>query len=194
MIIKSENALTYLKQKIDKLLKNKTSIVIAIDGMAASGKTSLAKDLKSKYKATIIHMDDFFLQDHQRTNERFKEIAGFIDYERFNEEVMQALKSGYAFSYHKYNCQSKTMTKEYVGNDNQVYIIEGAYSLREEFQDTYDIKVLMLIDEDKQITRIKARNNASLLRKFKEDWLIRENTYIKEYKLKEMADIIIQVK
>ncbi|MCF7923471.1 MAG: hypothetical protein K9L64_00010 [Candidatus Izimaplasma sp.] len=190
-MILAKDSLTFLKQKIDCLLKTKPTIIIGIDGMAASGKTSLANALGNEYKVSIIHMDDFFLQDYQRTKKRLYEIAGFIDYERFTSEVIKPLQNNRSFTYHLYDCQTKTMTEEYVNNDCQVYIIEGAYALRPDFQAIYDLKVLMLIDEEKQISRIKARNKPSLVKQFKQDWLPRENRYIKEYNLKEIADIII---
>jgi len=65
------NAFELLCMRIDALLRRKTGVLIAIDGPAASGKTTLAERLASRYGAAVLHMDDYFLQPHQRTPERY---------------------------------------------------------------------------------------------------------------------------
>ena len=57
-------------EQIKQLLKEKEYVVIAIDGCAASGKTTLAKKLSNMFSASVIHMDDFFLPLEKRTEER----------------------------------------------------------------------------------------------------------------------------
>ena len=39
--------------------------IVAIDGRCASGKTTVSKALSEALKATVVHMDDFFLRPHQ---------------------------------------------------------------------------------------------------------------------------------
>ena len=79
-----------LFNKIDELFATE-SIIIAIDGGSASGKTTLAKILSEKYDCNVFHIDDFFLRPEQRTPERFAEIGGNFDRERFQGEVLQSL-------------------------------------------------------------------------------------------------------
>ena len=87
-----------IRKKIDELLTQKDMVVVAIDGKCTSGKTTLASKLAQIYDCNVFHMDDFFLRPEQRTPERFAEIGGNVDYERFREEVLLPLKSGKAFS------------------------------------------------------------------------------------------------
>jgi len=47
--------------------------LIAIDGCCGSGKTTLANKLAKELNASVFHMDDFFLQPHQRTEKRLSE-------------------------------------------------------------------------------------------------------------------------
>ena len=44
-------------------------LILAIEGMCASGKTTLANTFIDKY--TVIHIDDFFLPPEKKTKERF---------------------------------------------------------------------------------------------------------------------------
>mgnify|MGYP002515102552 CR=1 FL=1 len=62
-------------------------MIIAIDGRSGAGKSTLARTLEEKLGVSVVHMDDFFLQLHQRTKERFDTPGGNIDSERFFEEI-----------------------------------------------------------------------------------------------------------
>ena len=66
--------------------------IIAIDGRAAAGKTTLATLLSQVLTAEIIRMDDFFLPAELRTAERLAQSGGNIHYERFCAEVLPNLK------------------------------------------------------------------------------------------------------
>ncbi|MBQ4050287.1 MAG: hypothetical protein IJD13_01520, partial [Oscillospiraceae bacterium] len=83
---------------IDRLLAEKEAVTVAIDGSCASGKSTLAAALTERYDCNLFHLDDFFLRPEQRTPERFAEVGGNVDYERFQEEVLLPLKAGKAFS------------------------------------------------------------------------------------------------
>jgi uridine kinase len=139
-----------LFSRIDELMKQKKSIIAAIDGNSAAGKTSLAAVLKSRYDCNIFSMDDFFLTPHQRTPDRLDEPGGNIDYERFCEEIIEALKSGKPFSYRAYCCQTMKLSEPIQVNPNPLNIIEGAYSLHPYFAGAYDIKVFLRLDEAEQ--------------------------------------------
>ena len=82
------NGYDCLFSQIEKLFAEKDRVVVAIDGGAASGKTTLADVLSKRYGGAVVHMDDFFLRPEQRTTERFAEVGGNFDRERFMEEVI----------------------------------------------------------------------------------------------------------
>ena len=90
-----EEGLKYLPYKeqdvleaINEIYKQKGHVTIAIDGRCGSGKTTLANKLKAYFDCHIFHMDDFYLQEYQRTQERYNEPGGNVDRERFKKEVL----------------------------------------------------------------------------------------------------------
>ena len=85
---------TKLYARIDALLAEKPHVIVAIDGPASSGKTTLATELAAHYGAAVLHMDDYFLQPHQRTPERYAEPGGNVDRERFLREALLPLSRG----------------------------------------------------------------------------------------------------
>ena len=78
--------------------------VIAIDGRAASGKSTVAAQLSKVLDAAVVHMDDFFLPPTLRTPERLAASGGNVHYERFAEQVLPFLRTKTPFSYRRFDC------------------------------------------------------------------------------------------
>ncbi len=86
-------------------LPEKAVRVIAIDGRAASGKSTLARMLARIMDAGVVQMDDFFLPPELRTAERFAQAGGNVHYERFMTEVLPFLRDEKAFGYRIFDCK-----------------------------------------------------------------------------------------
>ena len=168
--------LSIIKARIDALLSEKPFVIIAIDGSAASGKSTLAEQLVQLYDCNLFHMDDFFLRPEQRTPERFAEVGGNVDYERFQEEVLLPLKSGNSFSYRPFDCSTFTLAAPVTVAPKKLNIIEGTYSHHPYFGNPYDLKILLTVDKETQRQRILERP-AFLHKRFFEEWIPMENRY-----------------
>ena len=149
--------LDFITPHINLFLEHKETVVVAIDGKCTSGKTTLAAQLSQIYDCNVFHMDDFFLRPEQRTAERFTEIGGNVDYERFNEEVLLPLKSGKPFSYRPFDCSTFQLTDPVTVRPKKLNIIEGTYSLHPYFGDIYDLKILLTISPELQRYRVLQR-------------------------------------
>ncbi len=179
-----------LFEKIEELMQKKTSVSIAIDGGAASGKTTLAKILSEKYGAPIIHTDDFFLRPEQRTPMRFAEPGGNFDRERFLQEVVPHIGTNKTFSYQIFDCSSMTLGEYREIPNTPLIITEGSYSHHPDFSDVFDLRVFLSIDEDERKARIWARNGEKS-EMFFTRWIPLENRYFEAFSIKEKADIVI---
>lgn len=162
---------------IDLLLGQRDYLIIAIDGKCTSGKTTLAARLAECYDCNVFHMDDFFLQPHQRTPERFAQPGGNVDYERFGEEVLTPLQAKTPFSYRPFDCSSFTLAQPVAVVPKKLNIIEGSYSHHPYFGDPYDLKILLSVTEEVQRQRVLQRP-AFLHRRFFEEWIPMENRYL----------------
>ena len=168
--------LNFVKRHIDRLLNRRESVVVAIDGKCTSGKTTLAAQLADAYDCNVFHMDDFFLRPEQRTPERFAEIGGNVDYERFAEEILTPLKTGEPVSYRPFDCSTFTLAQPVSVQPKKLTIIEGTYSHHPYFGDPYDLKILLTVTEDLQRQRVLERP-AFLHSRFFESWIPMENRY-----------------
>ena len=171
----NSNLESVIKQ-IDDLLTQKDAVIVAIDGKCISGKTTLASKLAELYDCNVFHMDDFFLRPEQRTPERFSEVGGNVDYERFLEEVLLPLKSSKTFSYRPFDCSTFTLSDPVIVTPKRLNIIEGTYSHHPYFGNPYDLKILLTIDEETQRRRILDRPEF-LHKRFFEEWIPMENRY-----------------
>lgn len=179
-------------EEIIQSIANKKHIVIAIDGMAASGKSTFAQILKNRFDARIIHADDFFLPIEKRTNERVNTPGGNIDYEKMKKEVIDKINQD--IKYFKYDCNTNSFHELVDIKKTQITVVEGSYSLHPYFGKYYDFSVFMEIDSQLQMKRILNRNGETLLNKFLNEWIPMENEYFKNFKIKENASYIIEIR
>lgn len=177
---------------VEKILTDKSKAIIAIDGCCASGKTTLAAQLAERFDAQVIHMDDFFLPVHMRTEQRLSQAGGNVHYERFNSEVIAGLESGSEFKYRAYSCRTGNYTESGCIFPQKTVIIEGSYTLHPKIPDIFDLKIFLEISYEAQLRRILERNGADSLEAFKNKWIPLENRYFQEFDIKNRCDIKIK--
>jgi len=185
-----DDTLVVLKNKIDPLLKQYDSVIVAIDGNCGAGKTTLAAQLSGLYDCNVFHMDDFFLRPEQRTAERFAEIGGNVDYERFCEEVLSPLLAGKAFSYRPFDCGTFTLAEPVTVTPKKLNIVEGTYCHHPYFGDPYRLKLFLSVSAQVQRQRILKRPSF-LHKRFFEEWIPMENRYFTGFRIPEKADLIV---
>lgn len=167
-------------------------LLIAIDGKCGSGKTTLGFYLKRRFDANLFHMDDFFLQDSQRTEERLAETGGNVDYERFREEVLKPLLDGAPVCYRPFDCAVRSFREEELIFPAAVNIVEGSYSMHPYFGEPYDLKIFVDIDDENQIYNIRRRSGEQKLELFRKLWIPKETAYFKKFRIRENSDLIIR--
>ncbi len=177
-------------EKISRLPRGETR-VIAIDGPAASGKSTLAHMLQQILAAGVVHMDDFFLPGDLRTPERLSEIGGNVHYERFVEQVLPCLPGSKEFSYQVFDCSTMAMGDMRSVDRSEYRIVEGSYSHHPKFGNYADLRIFMEIDPELQKQRIIRRNGKALWEKFHKAWIPLENKYFVNFAIKESADLVI---
>ena len=175
-----EQNMEKVKQCIDSLLQQQERVVLAIEGKCTSGKTTLASRLEEHYDCNLFHMDSFFLRPQQRTPERFAQVGGNIDYERFYEEVLTPLLAQKPFSYRPFDCSTFALGEPVAVTPKKLNIIEGTYSLHPYFGEPYDLQVVLPVTPQLQKERVLQRP-AFLHQRFFEEWIPMENRYFAVY-------------
>ena len=180
-------------QSIDELLEKKETVVIALEGGSASGKTTLAMELQQRYGCSVFHMDDFFLRPEQRTKERLAQVGGNVDRERFYEEVVLPLNKGETIEYRRFDCSTFTLLPAVKIEVNKLVIIEGAYSTHPALGKYYDLSVFLEVEPELQKERILKRNGREKAERFFQEWIPMEQNYFEAFGVKERCDLVISI-
>lgn len=176
---------------VEALLRTKNRVILAMDGMAAAGKTTAADALTTQWNAPVVHMDDFFLPPKLHTPERLGEPGGNVHHERFREEVLPALKAGDAFSYRVFDCSVMDYGGIRIIPAAPVVIVEGAYAMHPALKNYWDISVFFSIEPGEQEDRIRRRNGDEAWTVFESRWIPMENAYLAAFAIPDEADIRI---
>lgn len=165
-------------EKIDELLQGEDDpILIGIDGRCGSGKSTLGEYIKQRYACNVFHMDDFFLQMHQRTPIRLAEAGGNVDFERFRQEVLAPLLNKEEVFYRPFRCSVGEIMKGSLIHYKRLNLIEGSYSLHPYFHNPYHLKVFLTMEEEEQKEVIRIRNGEMQLVRFVKEWIPKEEHY-----------------
>ena len=193
-VIRKEYArLIPLLAAIDRGLAEKGNLLIAIEGGAGSGKSTLGQLLERIYDCTLFHADDYFLQPYQRTPERLAEVGGNLDRERLEEEILRPLRDGENIIWRRYDCCSQSLCAEEKVFPKALTILEGAYSMHPDLADYYDLSVFLRMGSELQIQRIRCRNSPEMAERFFSTWIPMERRYFEQMDVERRCDLILEV-
>lgn len=152
--------------------------LLAIDGMAGAGKSSLARLLEAVYGCTVFHADDYFPRPEQRTPARLRQPGGNLDRERLRDEILRPLASGAEeITHRRFDCESMELREPRTVRVELLTVIEGSYSMHPELRDFYTDTVFLRAPADMQRERIIERNG-DYAEVFFSKWIPMENEYI----------------
>lgn len=182
-------ALKAAQSEIKKLLTTNNQVIIAIDGMSGSGKTTFADKIAERFPATVIHTDDFFLRPEQRCEERLNTPGGNSDTERLLEEIILPIYNDSDFIYKPFNCHRMDFDEARVIKPERLVIIEGSYSCHPELFDFYDLHIFLSTDTVTQINRILKRSGYEKAKVFISKWIPLENEYFEAFGIKDKCEL-----
>lgn len=178
-------------QQIPDSQHRKKPYVIALDGMCASGKSTLAKKLAEALPALLIHADDYYPQTFQRTEQRFAEPGGNLDRERLLEQVLLPAMHHQPITLQKFNCQTMKLEKAQTVQTPDFLLVEGTYSLHPLLYPCYDLRLWSGIDPKKQMERLAKRETPEKRKMFAQRWIPFETRYFNELRIRDKADLIL---
>lgn len=183
-----------LEARIRDLLAEKSRVLVALDGMSASGKTTLAGALARHFPScAVVHMDDFTIPFEDRFPGYFDAQLSNADVGRFDREVLTPLHLGRDACYRPYVCHPEPgfLAPVTVAAQSRLVIVEGAYCLHPQLFERYDLRVLCTVSPDVQRRRILERNGSAQLERFLRLWIPMENRHIQAHSLAARCDLML---
>lgn len=191
--IVSTNALRLLPvlQRLAQVQGQQRPYVIALDGRAGAGKSTVAEQLRRVLDAGVVYMDDFFLPLDLRSRERLEQAGGNVHYERFAQQVLPKLHGAEPFAYDIFDCSRKDYYGQRQVEGTDWRIVEGSYSHHPQFGDYADLRVFVDVEPEEQLRRIQIRNGLEWAEQFRTRWIPMEEAYFSAYEIPQQADLKI---
>lgn len=166
-------------------------LLVALDGRCAAGKTTIAAQLAQKYGWGVVHLDDFFLQPAQRTEQRLAEPGGNLDRERLIREVLLPLSRGADGSYRVFRCAGQDFSPVCRPLPTApVVVLEGSYACHPDLWPFCGLHLFADISQTEQLNRLALRNRAAL-DTFRTRWIPMEELYLAHFGIRERCDAVI---
>ncbi len=176
---------------IERLLETKERVIVALDGMSCSGKTTFAAQLAQKFSGSVVHMDDFFLPADRFTEQMQALPGGNMDRARFQAEVLSPLAAGADFSYAPFSCKEQALLSDKTQVTGRLIVVEGAYALLPAWGRYWDLSLFLQVSQEEQQGRLLLRNGARGMVPFLKRWIPREETYFAACHVRNRCDQIV---
>lgn len=184
-----------MKTELQKLVdaipvpSNDERVIIGIDGLSRSGKTTIGNFLCSYYvekgvPAVLLHLDDYIVERNRRYETGIESWREYYelqwDVERMVEDLLAPLKTMSELSMKVYDETSDQHREESIHlPENSLIIIEGVFLQREEWRSYFDFLCYVDSPRNKRFSREKGETQKQL-EKFEQRYWKAEDYYLKE--------------
>lgn len=186
-MISKDEAMALIAGRLEK----QDRVIVALDGMSCSGKSTFAQELAHRFSGSVVHMDDFFLPRDRFAEEMQALPGGNMDRERFRGSVLDPLAAGGDFAYRAFSCGEQALLPDKVPVTGRLIIVEGAYALLPVWGKYYDLALFLQVSQEEQQGRLLLRNGARGMVPFLTRWIPREESYFAACDVKNRCDAIV---
>jgi len=170
---------------LSDLFKEQARPIIAIDGPAGAGKTTLAHEiylaLSTSMSVQVVHMDDLYAGwDNALTQDLSKVLRYLVD---------QHLAKSPA-NIQRYNWSTSTFGESETLPVADLLILEGVGSGDREIQDQFAALIWMEIEPEEGLKRVINRDGEQVAEQMKK-WLTTQEKYFLQHSTREKADFIL---
>lgn len=182
-----------LVELIKLISSTKRTTLVAIDGLAGAGKSTLTYRLVQELKDTeIVNADDFYRPLPNIVGKELtpKELYdSYMDWYRLLHQVLVPLKMESTTTYRRYDWVTNRLAEWNKINPQKVILVDGVYSIRPELRQYYAVAVYIDTPKKKRLERILARGyeDSSWIK----SWMMAEQWYEKHMRPAEHADLVI---
>ena len=156
------------------------TVLIAVDGYGASGKTTLARWFADHLQGAIVSSDDFA-----------RPAVPQWEWRRFKEQVLRPLTADQRARYQRYDWREDQLAEWHEIDPGGFLIAEGVSISRTELGDPWDIKVWVECPYELRLARGIERDGEAMRDKWVNVWIPEEDLYVREQRPHERADYIV---
>lgn len=175
-------------------------LILGIDGLSRSGKTTFVKRFASNLEdmgiqCQVIHIDDHIVERANRYNTGQEEWREYYymqwDVEWLKEHLFGKLLSSEQIELPFYDDKLDEQTSRVIHlTGKKVLIVEGVFLMREEWKNYFDFTVYLDCPRDVRFSRESAQTQSNI-DKFKKRYWKAEDFYLQTAKPAENTDLVI---
>ena len=184
------------------------SLLIGIDGLGGSGKTTYAYKLQRQLEGSMIfHLDDFIHKKEVRYNEAYEEWYCYYHlqwrYDYLIQKLLQPLKNGLdvneTFEVYNRETDSYALRKIEIPIGTTV-IVEGVFLQRPELRSYFETVIFLEMNQETRLKRISNRDTymgskEDIALRYEQRYFPAEEKYIEQCNPLALAELIeIEVK
>ncbi|WP_407272446.1 kinase [Radiobacillus sp. PE A8.2] len=176
-------------------------VVLGIDGLSRSGKTTLVRNIEQRIQETniftcVLHIDDYIVERERRYNTGNEEWYEYYnlqwDVEWLKENLFKRLKESNELQLLTYDNSTDSQKLQTVKIPNTcLIIIEGVFLQREEWRNHFDFMIFLDCVRDERFNRESAETQTNI-EKFEKRYWKAENYYLEAVSPIKQADLVIQ--
>jgi uridine kinase len=184
------------------------SLLIGIDGLGGSGKTTYAYKLQRQLESSMIfHLDDFIHKKEVRYNEDYEEWYCYYHlqwrYDYLIQKLLQPLKSGLEVNetVEVYNRETDSYAQRNIEIPiGTTVIVEGVFLQRPELRSYFETVIYLEMNQEMRLKRISNRDTymgskEDIALRYEQRYFPAEEKYIEQCNPLAWADLIeIEVK
>ena len=188
-------------QAIDALPNQFLHKLIGIDGLGASGKSRLAKQIQeaphtpglNRPPISIIHTEEFYKPEAERTEGIIGDnaVSPDFDWDRFENQVIKPVQKNLLVKYERWDWKADRWADWIEIPAENWLIIVGVYSLQSRFFPAYDYTIWMDVPKVERIKRMTQREGQAVAQVWQKKWLPREEHYLAIEQPENRATIIL---
>ena len=172
-------------------------IVVAIDGGAGAGKSTLAKGMRDYLgTASILRTDHFFHPLYEYPAARLPPHEAYrlyLSWERMCEEALLPLRHGQRAKYQRYDWEKDRLNQWVIVEPSRTVLVEGVYSTRPELRPLIDIAIFVQTPRDERRKRMLTRGHLKrdIENHWLEPWMAAEDWYFARVRPDEHCDLLV---
>lgn len=181
-----------LGETLRQLPRKRGTLLVAIDGCGASGKSTFAQRmLRTLPDALVIHGDDFYLPSHLRQPNSGETIAADFDLRRLHQQVLEPLSRDELGNYQQYDWIRDELTSYKSVPAGGIVIIEGIYAMLPPLAELYDYTIWLECPYDTRLARGLARDGDSARDLWVNRWMPAEDRYVEMHQPLRKATLVV---
>lgn len=169
-----------------------TPLMVAIDGMSAAGKSTLAAGVvESLPDAELIRGDDFYRVMTDELRFELSPERGYhedYDWQRLLREVLTPLRRGATARFRRYDWSTGRLGRWAEARPASVVIVEGVYVMRPELRPEFDLTIWVETRPEVRTLRQSQRDDTP-------EWVARwdraERLYVARFRPPASADLVV---